>query len=1109
MTFERIVQSHTFVFLTGLVGGGLAVLLKALVDFWTGEKKRREDLRTTFIKRIEQIAPDYYLMSNHASLLSIHLATFVRDRRDLQMQLIDQNDRDLFRGHLKNRIEKTAAAALFEAGKLYRTITQTMLVKGGDLLVPDLWARKALIDLHNEVVKLLRFDDNVLLKYIGSKADRQSFESDLQKSKTDPAAADLKEAYATYRGWLFRQDNEVKRLAVNARAYSKLFSLQLERLYKDGWDRSVADPMQARDVVGESRALQNGTRAMIRVAAEQDARLEAKESRLAEEVLDRSRSMSNALLSAGWSYYVENKYDIAIESFQHATQADEKNPDAFNCLANAHTGAGDFVKAESSYNEARKLDAGEPFFDLNLGRMLAKANRFEEALTAFATALDKVKGLAGSDELLSTLHNDRGVALMNLARFNEAITSFRNAVALQPLNAVLYSNMADAYKERGKAIGGDASVPTQTLEFMQKAALAYQTAANLDSPACAAAHYLNAADVFRDLRSWPDTLKACRSALESEPPAADRVRSLTLIGIVHEVQLDRRRAAEAYAEAMVVEGIDARSAVDLLKSLRRCGDDRSEFRDRALAVCRNAVEIDRANRERRSDLAELYFSSGDFPHFLEERDAILKLVRNSDPLDPEELASCYNQLGLAYRKNGVPGMALDYYRRAIQTHSTLDYNRNLGLFLQSQGRYEEAMPALERATAPGCTPDYHICLGLADVRVKRPKQTVEQTAEDYAQAVRLCDAATRLQPMEADPHLLRALCLSRQGRFEDAAQAYRAGADLLVDAAARALPLRSALVAYDNAIEAEPHRVQLRLGRARTLVALGDIDAAKTALNDALGVADGDALDAAIIEDEQALLFYRTSQNVTNPTHIADALAAAKQTWERVYNKGNALLSAGGADALKGRLGTLDLDRVTNNLGTVYDALNEKDAARARYFEVVLKRPQTLAAQYNLARSEYYAAEFANALSHFQEAMRLPHPDSLSAAISLNIGNCCFRLGWMDIGERQWKDVLGCDSRHSKALALYNLGVLAARQGVDDEAQEYWRRATAVAPDLLNARFNLAVMELKRGEREIAIRELKSLQSFGTFEFLGNAIAALEASAADAPVLSIRDIEGQ
>jgi hypothetical protein len=50
-------------------------------------------------------------------------------------------------------------------------------------------------------------------------------------------------------------------------------------------------------------------------------------------------------------------------------------------------------------------------------------------------------------------------------------------------------------------------------------------------------------------------------------------------------------------------------------------------------------------------------------------------------------------------------------------------------------------------------------------------------------------------------------------------------------------------------------------------------------------------------------------------------------------------------------------------------------------------------------------------------------------------------------------------------------------------------------------------MDLKRGERATAILALKSLQNSGTFEFLGNAIAALEASATDAPALSIRDID--
>src|SRR5271166_4614615 len=167
MDLASIVKNPVFVFVTGAVGGLCGALLKARADVYTSEAKRRQDMHTHFIQQIEELAPSYYLMSNHAYLLSWQLDSYLQMKQELQMTLPDAGESA--NKYLSENADVTAKEALFEAGKLYRVITDRFWVKGGDYVVPDLWANQALDGLHNQIMAGLIFDSNVLLKYIDSK----------------------------------------------------------------------------------------------------------------------------------------------------------------------------------------------------------------------------------------------------------------------------------------------------------------------------------------------------------------------------------------------------------------------------------------------------------------------------------------------------------------------------------------------------------------------------------------------------------------------------------------------------------------------------------------------------------------------------------------------------------------------------------------------------------------------------------------------------------------------------------------------------------------------------------------------------------------------------
>src|SRR5208337_4350425 len=423
-------------------GGLCGALLKARADVYTSEAKRRQDMVTHFIQQIEELAPSYYLMSNHAYLLSSALNYYLQIKQELQMTLQDQGDYG--KKYLDENAADTAKEALFEAGKLYRVMTDRFWNKGGDYLVPDLWANEALVGLHSQIMSVLRFDSNVLLKYIDSDIQRHEFLDKLKLAEEGGwGFEDLREQYVRYTDWVLKQDKEVKCLAANAQAYSELFSLELKRLYKDVWGKTADKAVQAREVIGPSTtpatgtkkfrlalerlyrrvwgptaddpatALSAGTRKLIQSAAGQNDRLKKRQADA--QSLDADAAMSDAFLSVGWSYYSAGQFDRAIEEYTKAKDINPGSAVVHNNLGNAYTSSKDYKNAAEAYTKASELDDTNPIFPHNHGRMLSRSGRDKEAAglldqaieyQAATVLLDKAIKLGSTPDRA----NDRGQA---------------------------------------------------------------------------------------------------------------------------------------------------------------------------------------------------------------------------------------------------------------------------------------------------------------------------------------------------------------------------------------------------------------------------------------------------------------------------------------------------------------------------------------------------------------------------------------------------------------------------------------------------------------------------------------------------------------------------
>jgi Flp pilus assembly protein TadD len=132
----------------------------------------------------------------------------------------------------------------------------------------------------------------------------------------------------------------------------------------------------------------------------------------------------------------------ALAALEPLTKSE--NPDAWNAIGVARSGAGQTAAAIAAFEKALALDPKNAVACQNIGIALVKAEKFPEAVAAFDRAF-------AINERLPRAWNGKGVALERLGRHEEAVAAWKRAVDLDPgqLDALFNVGMVSA--QRGDA----------------------------------------------------------------------------------------------------------------------------------------------------------------------------------------------------------------------------------------------------------------------------------------------------------------------------------------------------------------------------------------------------------------------------------------------------------------------------------------------------------------------------------------------------------------------------------------------------------------------------------------------------------------------------------
>ena len=279
-------------------------------------------------------------------------------------------------------------------------------------------------------------------------------------------------------------------------------------------------------------------------------------------------------------------------------------------------------------------------------------------------------------------HYKDATAFHDLGEFEQAISEYKKAIALDPNSAIIYNRLGVAHSE---------------LKQYDAALDAYQKALEL-SPTTAEPYY-NIGLVYLKQGDLPRATEAFKRAIAINTKWGDAYIGL---GEVYLKQGDFGQAARAYKQSTRFNPNGNPSAfLGLGKVYARQG-----YLDDAIVAIEKAIEIQVDNTESHYQLAQIYIKRGEKKKAASAM-AFFKVLRQTDPLLEEaELwvkrhpndARGYNNLGIVYLARHRFEDAIESYKHAISLAPALaTAHYNLGHAHHKLGKSKLAIAAYQQA----------------------------------------------------------------------------------------------------------------------------------------------------------------------------------------------------------------------------------------------------------------------------------------------------------------------------------------------------------------------------------------------------------------------------
>lgn len=215
--------------------------------------------------------------------------------------------------------------------------------------------------------------------------------------------------------------------------------------------------------------------------------------------------------------------ELALQSYNCATELDMNHHAAFFNKANVHKRLGEIEKALHAYNAAILINAFDPYYLNNRGDLLLNLRSLPFALQDFQKAIEL-------EPSISYFHDNRGNALKELKQYEDSALSFKRSLAIDPENALTYNNFGSLFLDR---------------EIWDKALACFEMALRID-PAFFYAYY-NKGLLYQKFNLLDQALVSYEKALLINPFSFDVNWNISIIQLL---QGDLKRGLIGYEERM-------------------------------------------------------------------------------------------------------------------------------------------------------------------------------------------------------------------------------------------------------------------------------------------------------------------------------------------------------------------------------------------------------------------------------------------------------------------------------------------------------------------------------------------------------------------------------
>lgn len=162
------------------------------------------------------------------------------------------------------------------------------------------------------------------------------------------------------------------------------------------------------------------------------------------DVVSKSPNKARAHEGLGFSYFEQNKFDLAISQFKNAAQLDPNYDRAYSNLGTIYEIQGRDLEAEGSYIKAFSVNSQNNIARRNLAALYVKHGRLDEAQGEYKKAL-QVNPFDAKAE------NGLGIIFYKQGRYEEAKNHFQKAISLDPDYPDAYFNLGLVFEQTGQS----------------------------------------------------------------------------------------------------------------------------------------------------------------------------------------------------------------------------------------------------------------------------------------------------------------------------------------------------------------------------------------------------------------------------------------------------------------------------------------------------------------------------------------------------------------------------------------------------------------------------------------------------------------------------------